>query len=231
MTEAEWLVSKDLRELLDYLVGRTTNRKFRLFACACCRRIWPLLDEERCRTAVSVAEQFADELASDSEVEAARKQATSLVTENALSPQSSATASWAYGAARGVLFESPFWADRAACKGAISVAWCAAEAAWRANGENPPGREPEYQLQLLRDVFENPYQPGWADPTWLDWDGCAIPRLAEAIYDDRAFERIPILADALEEAGCTDAAILTHLRSPGPHVRGCWVLDLLLGKE
>src|SRR5437762_722095 len=58
-----------------------------------------------------------------------------------------------------------------------------------------------------------------------------IPRLAQAVYEERAFERLPVLADALEEAGCTDAAILDHCRSPGPHARGCWVVDLLLGRE
>jgi hypothetical protein len=58
-----------------------------------------------------------------------------------------------------------------------------------------------------------------------------VARLARGIYDDRAFDRLPILADALEDAGCHDTAILDHCRQPGPHVRGCWVVDLLLGKE
>jgi hypothetical protein len=63
------------------------------------------------------------------------------------------------------------------------------------------------------------------------WNESTVTELAQAIYTDRAFDRLPILADALEEAGCTDAAILEHCRGPGPHVRGCWVVDLLLGKE
>jgi hypothetical protein len=67
-------------------------------------------------------------------------------------------------------------------------------------------------------------------PVWLCWHGGTIPKLAQAIYDERAFDRLPVLADALEEAGCTDADLLGHLRGPGPHVRGCWALDLLLGK-
>jgi hypothetical protein len=58
-----------------------------------------------------------------------------------------------------------------------------------------------------------------------------VKKLAAAIYDDTAFDRLPILADALEEAGCHDAEILAHCRGPGPHVRGCWVIDLLIGKE
>jgi hypothetical protein len=75
-------------------------------------------------------------------------------------------------------------------------------------------------------VIGNPFRP--VTPAW---QSDAVVRLAQAIYDERAFERLPILADALAEAGCDHAAILEHCRGPGPHVRGCWVVDLLLGKE
>jgi hypothetical protein len=68
-------------------------------------------------------------------------------------------------------------------------------------------------------------------PEWLAWNAGAVLRLAQAIYEEEAFDLLPFLADALEEAGCTDAAILSHLRGPGPHFRGCWVVDLVLGKE
>jgi hypothetical protein len=89
-----------------------------------------------------------------------------------------------------------------------------------------------HQQRLIRDVFGNPFQP---PPTmareWLGWSEGTAPRMAEAIYHEHAFERLPILADALEDAGCDNAAILTHCRGPGEHVRGCWVVDLLLGKE
>jgi hypothetical protein len=68
-------------------------------------------------------------------------------------------------------------------------------------------------------------------PSWLRWDDGTIPKLAQAIYDERAFDHLPVLADALEEAGCANADILAHCRGPGEHVRGCWVVDLLLGKE
>jgi hypothetical protein len=73
-----------------------------------------------------------------------------------------------------------------------------------------------------------PFRPVTIDPTWLT---PAVKRLAETIYDDRAFDRLPILADALEEAGCNNADLLAHCRQPGEHVRGCWVVDLLLGQE
>ena len=84
----------------------------------------------------------------------------------------------------------------------------------------------EFGIQF-RDVAGNPFRPVVADPAWLTSKVVAI---ATAIYADRAFDRMPILADALEEAGCLNADILLHCRGAGPHVRGCWVVDLVLGK-
>jgi len=88
-----------------------------------------------------------------------------------------------------------------------------------------------FQSGLLRDLFGNPLRPVTINPAWLRWNEGTLRRLAESIYNERAFDRLPILADALEDTGCTDAEILGHCRGPGPHVRGCWVIDLLLGKE
>jgi hypothetical protein len=87
------------------------------------------------------------------------------------------------------------------------------------------------QVRLLRCLFGNPFHPATIRPEWLTFAGGTIFGLARAIYDERAFERLPVLADALEETGCTDAAILAHLRGSAEHARGCWVVDLLLGKS
>jgi hypothetical protein len=85
---------------------------------------------------------------------------------------------------------------------------------------------------LLRELFgERPFREPSTRYAWLNRQGDAVGRLAAAIYADHAFDRLPILADALEDAGCTDAAILDNCRGPGPHVRGCWVVDLILGKQ
>jgi len=84
------------------------------------------------------------------------------------------------------------------------------------------------QSVLLRDIFGNPFRPVALDPRWRNE---TVVALASGIYADRAFDRMPILADALEEAGCDDLEVLNHCRGPGPHVRGCWVVDLVLGKE
>jgi hypothetical protein len=103
------------------------------------------------------------------------------------------------------------------------AAWCIAE-------EGPAHElEEASQCHLVRDVF-GPlrFRPVAVDPSWLT---STVTSLAAGIYADRAFDRMPILADALEEAGCDHADILTHCRGDGPHVRGCWVVNLLLGKE
>jgi hypothetical protein len=84
------------------------------------------------------------------------------------------------------------------------------------------------QAALLRDIVGNPFHPVAADPRWVT---STVRGLAEGIYVERAFGRLPILADALDDAGCDSADILTHCRGDGPHVRGCWVVDLILGNE
>ncbi|MBY0459858.1 MAG: hypothetical protein K2V38_21275 [Gemmataceae bacterium] len=84
---------------------------------------------------------------------------------------------------------------------------------------------------LLRELFGNPFTVSPPAPEWLGWNGGTVPALARGIDAERAFDRMPILADAIEDAGCTDAEILTHCREHNAHVRGCWVLDLLLGRH
>src|SRR5262249_35482697 len=98
-----------------------------------------------------------------------------------------------------------------------------------------PSRNDAEAAALLRAIIASPSRPVSRDSAWLS---ATVPRLAEAAYEERDLpsgkldrDRLVILADALEDAGCTDADILDHLRGPGPHVRGCWVLDLVLGKE
>jgi hypothetical protein len=87
-------------------------------------------------------------------------------------------------------------------------------------------RELKAQADIVRDILGNPFRPVTINPAWQTSNAVA---LAQSIYDDRAFDRLPILADALEDAGCDNADILNHCRQPGDHVRGCWVVDLVLG--
>jgi len=87
--------------------------------------------------------------------------------------------------------------------------------------------EKEAQSKFFRDIFGNPFRPVKLDLTWLT---PTVVKLAQQIYEDRAYDRLLLLADVLEEAGCDNTEILNHCRGPEPHVRGCWVVDPLLGK-
>jgi hypothetical protein len=229
VTEADWDTCTSPEAMLAFLQdsGRASERKLWLFACACCRRIWHLLTDERSRCLVEKVEQYADGLASTYDVSNACD-----IHENAYPAYDFKAPWWAAGYA-----SSHF--KRTACE-AAQAAGCAAW--WDSIPEDDPiigvvesaGRhaETEAQCQLLRDIFGNPVRPlPPIDPTWLTWNDGSGVKLAQGIYHDRAFDRLPVLADALEEAGCDDADILGHLRGPGPHARGCWPLDLVLGKQ
>jgi hypothetical protein len=107
---------------------------------------------------------------------------------------------------------------------------------WKCTREGWPSEESASQVRaaqclLLRDVVGNPFHSVYVEPARLVWNDGTLVKLAQGIYDERAFDRLPVLADALEEAGCHNADILSHCRQPGEHVRGCWVVDLLLGKK
>jgi hypothetical protein len=222
MTEAEWLTSGKVPPMLRFLGKKAGARKRRLFACACVRRLWGLLLDPRSRRAVEVGEAFDDGTVDKEVVKAAQRGAA-------------AAARLASGGASGPHSWRP---EDAAGNCAllstedISTAARAATAAAQAGAAR--SSEEEAQAALLRCVFGNPFRPAAADRRWLS---PAVHSLASATYDDRLLPtghldpaRLLVLADALEDGGCSDEVILTHLREPGPHVRGCWVLDLLLGR-
>jgi hypothetical protein len=91
-------------------------------------------------------------------------------------------------------------------------------------------RENTWQAERLRDVIGNPFRSVVLDPAWLSWREATVGKMAQVVYDERRFADLPILADALEDAGCTNRDILSHCRQPDEHVRACWVIDLLLGQ-
>jgi hypothetical protein len=186
------------------LVGPLLSpRKLRLFCCALYRRDW-------CRSGgfasvIDLAERFADGAAAAHELAAVRY-------------------------ARRNLGFPPAWA----------VCWApdddALQMATRAltvlEGDRGNVGDDESRTALLADVSGHLYRPrAYVDPAWLAWDDGTVPRLARLVYDERRFDLLGILADAVEDSGCTDAALVEHLRSAGPHVRGCWALDLILQQE
>jgi len=226
MTEAEWLTCSHPGTLIQGRRGwRRTTRKLRLLACACYRRIWRALSNSN-RFAIEVAERHADGKATNDELCAA--QPARPLNGHFGGPKSDyLDCGVHYAAAPNRKFRS--WAPTALFFAASAVA------------ENGSKREAEVlaHCNLAREVFGNPFRPFLSiTPSVLHWNGGIVKRLAEAAYDQRKMPvgtlyvtRLAVLADALEDAGCTDTDILAHLREPGPHVRGCFVLDLLLGKE
>jgi hypothetical protein len=113
------------------------------------------------------------------------------------------------------------------------LAWNVANhAAWAATVFPTRAGELRLQAALLRDIFIYPFRRiPEINRSWLLWNDKIVHKLSEAIYVHRRFEDMPILSDALIDAGCVDEEILAHCREPGPHVRGCWLLDLILGKK
>lgn len=226
MTETEWMTCNDPRPMLGFLCGRTTDRKLRLFAVACCRRISDLLPDERCRLALETAEQFADGLVSLERLHAAREDAIrSYVEFNDFD-------------------ESGGFTGRESAAAAIGGAcWTAEEGQYQGlhdvidnsyglghlstDGKNSGPIEFRRQCHDIRDIFGNPFQARSLTPTWFTPE---VVKVAQAIYDGQAFDRLHELADALEREGCDDAASLAHCHAPGPHVRGCWVVDAALGR-
>jgi hypothetical protein len=246
MTETDWLNAVEPDKMRDFLRLKklASERKLRLFTAAACRRIWPLLADERSRRAVEVAERFADGLVSTWEVQAAEEDAERAADE--VEEVAVGAASLASGPIPGATFlvdgqTAASIAARAASTAsehpffiAASARSCADAASWNDTHRESDllRREVERAAQavLLRDIFPNPFRIKPSIPAAaLAWnDGCVV-KLARAIYDEGTFDRLPVLGDALEEAGVTDEAILGHCRdSTDVHVRGCWLLDLLL---
>jgi hypothetical protein len=199
-TEAEWMSCSYPSSILNFLRKKGSDRKLRLFACACYRRVWDLLTDQASRNAVEIAELFADGKASAHSLRVARQD-------------------------RGGPLNARFWVTRSR---AFDAARGATSFEYRLGGS---GFQFPISAALLRDIFGNPFRPVTASASWLTWNDGAVRKMAQAIYDDRAFDRLPLLADALEEAGCDNQEILDHCHSTGEHVRGCWVVDLLLGKS
>jgi hypothetical protein len=232
MTEEDWDCCTDPMAMLDFLRGRASERKLRLFACACCRLLWPLL-HKRVRRAVSVMENFVEGLAD----RAAWEKARAGVRENTYWM---ATPRNTTGGVRRAAFQAAGAVEHAMAPGMDAEAFCRAVVMARllADEEQDPSSAWRELAELLRDVLGNPSRPSRLDATWLAWHGSAIPRLAHAVYGERGLPggsldtgHLAILADMLEEAGCSDAGLLGHLRSAGPHVRGCHAVDLILQRS
>ena len=253
MTEAEWLNGTDPNPapMFEFLrtergMARTKSgrRKLRLFACACVRGIWPLLRRPASREAVETAERVADGLENARQLYLAYSAAGDAIGNESRQ-----------------LGKSPFWHSAEAARHVAancfdrgdhpSVAHAAytSASAWTIDkvgtDRTKRGAQTRFRNTLrarwavhadwLRDIVPNPFLPPLRIPRWRTKD---LIELAQTAYEKRHLpsghldaDRLAVLADAVEEAGCQEAVVLDHLRSPGPHLRGCWAVDLLLGKH
>jgi hypothetical protein len=232
MTEAKWLACNDPAEMLAIARGKVSARKMRLFAVACCRRVSQLLPTAGTSSVIDIAEQYADGLLNDIELgqcQSAAQAACRVVSySNLLADPTVFAVRAAYHAVSKSQFSVPYAAKNVA--NAVAVL---AGARTPQQVEDSTARQDEFvhQVAVLRDLVGPLFQTLTIDSRWLLWNDRTVPMIARGIYHERAFDRMPILADALEDAGCGDADILRHCREQGQHVRGCWVIDLLLGKE
>jgi hypothetical protein len=277
MTEGDWLTSTDPQTMLAFVQdsSRATDRKRRLFAAACCRRIWHLLSDERSRRAVGAAEREADGLVGPEErhqatLEAALAFAEAGAVADVATPELPSALDWfydqedaertrdayqrSYQAALATVLAHSATANAAALAALathaavsppphIEAELAAGHAAFAAAFAGGPGDAPEVgdpvelaaQCRLLRCVFGNLFRPLLPDPAWRT---PTVVSLAHAAYEERLLPsgeldpaRLAVLCDALLDAGCPpDHELLTHLRGPGPHVRGCWTVDCLTAR-
>jgi hypothetical protein len=241
-----WLNSHDVQAMLGAVRGRASQRKLRLFACGCCRAVWHLIPDPRNHHAVEVAEGFADGAADRGQLAAACAASAGVYAKPGFGyrgfpdPATGLSRSGWEAARAATNTAEVYGSAGSAARRAQDIAQKAGEAAVYAalegHSSGPIGEDASREAQnavraaqsdLARDVFGNPFRPATFDPAWLTSD---VVALAQGIYADRAFDRMPILADALQDAGCDDDELLDHCRGPGPHVRGCWVVDLLTGR-
>jgi hypothetical protein len=231
MTETEWNRCADPQVMLEFLreSGRASERKFRLFAVACCRCIWPKLTDARCRSTVEIAERFADGLVT------ARRRGRAFTAAREATRHVGAPTQNAFHAAAYSAHASPVTAALGASANALY-----ARGRWVVGSHGLVLRKWKGVplCSILRDISPLPFRTACLDLACLSWNDDTVQRLAAAIYEERSLPqgcldngRLAILADALEEAGCDNQDILQHLRQQGGvHVRGCWVVDLLLKK-
>jgi hypothetical protein len=255
--EAAWFTCSDPRPMCGLLRGKERGRKFRLFACACCRRVEHLLTDERSQHALEVFERFLDGELTLKEYTLGEREAADACAELARVVGDVESQTSISEADRVRLFACMFAAQAVAdCFGNVTSAasdCCGALRGYgtaeltddrqlREVGDRIEAAERTAQAALLREIFGNPFASVGFDPAWRSE---VVVALARKMYDSRDFADMPDLADALQDAGCENDRILSHCRystlqaaehgSPAgrgvPHVRGCWVLDLVLGKS
>jgi hypothetical protein len=222
MTEAQWLAWEDPCEMLTFLQGRGSNqRKLRLTVAATYRRVVEVYVRNHWRTIVELVEQWVDGKAHAADVARAAELYRGLCNYSQHNAEVYLASAVLHMTGAGESFRP----DEA-------VRCCATAYGWAWNW-NPLSEQMQREVEtgtcaVVRDIFGNPFRPATLDPVWRTSTAVA---LAGQMYESRDFSAMPILADALQDAGCDSEDVLGHCRDPhATHVRGCWVVDLVLGK-
>jgi len=227
VTELEWERSIELRPMLEFLHGKISPRKFQLFAVACCRQHWELFCPQPYRQMVNRAEQFADGIGTDDELKALACVAFGPIPRE-LSVYAARCSAAAARETACCQFENP-WVNAAEAADEVLRAVSCHRGLYQDEYSRDPHPEGYRQIALLYDIVGNPFLPMTFDQTW---GTSTVVAMARRAYQSRDGFAMRILADALQDAGCEDEAILGHCRDANQvHARGCWLLDLILGKE
>jgi hypothetical protein len=212
MTEADWLTATDPRPMLTQLMGKASERRVRLLRVAAARSIWPEFTDQQFQTTIEFAERYADGNGTGDELNAYRDAMYGIYIpghprhRDQIPPAHLSALAFAAVSSHPLLLMLDGGANWIA---AVNHLGCVLP-------------------DIIHCIFGNPFRPVAFDPAWRTE---TVVALATAIYAERAFDRMPILADALQEVGCDNDDILTHCRGDSPHARGCWVVDLVLSKS
>lgn len=204
LEDDEWATCTDPLLMLRQVHESAPQRKMRLLLCAYVRQNFPVLDDERSRLALEVAERHADGRATHEELAFARGTAWTAREE-----------AW------------DVRHDRQGMHQALNASWATMPNVWTAVFNMAKHTDSEAQCRLLREFFgPSAYRP--LSPTLPSWNNETVRSIAQGVYNERAFDRLPMLGEALQNAGCQDSDILQHCWEPGPHYPGCWVIDQIL---
>jgi hypothetical protein len=219
MTEEEWRSCTKPLLVLHHLRDTLATRKFRLFADACCQRTQRFIVDERIEQARQLLGRSTDEVVPEEQLSAAEHQIRALASENVIGVQA-------------VLFALFVANDKVHTQyytlGVAAVSINDAVSCRKGlKAKHVRKIEERWQVPILRDIFGNPFRPAGFSS---EWRSDTAVTLARQMYESREFGAMPILADALQDVGCDNEHILSHCRGDAPHVRGCWVVDLVLGK-
>ena len=227
MTEKQWLKCADPQAMLEHLGTRASDRKLRLFACACCRRAWHLVKSPKLKKALPLLEGFADGTVSDRDRGHAHKISGEVLESAHVSDLQPSLGGELWKASKKTLNRRDFEFYNFGESAAAAFGYAAGDpySVWAA----AKATERKEQAKLVREMFGNPFWRVSFSPAWRTDTAVS---LAKQMYEAREFGAMPILADAIQDAGCDCDELLDHLRdTSATHVRGCWALDLVLGKE